>query len=99
MTVLTWLMIALRDPVARILALWAAGYVLFATNLSHAIVGAALIFTGTVPAHRTWAEAARWVAITTVGNTVGGVGLVTFFRYSQFRAKRGMNPIRLRKER
>lgn len=98
MTVLTWLMTALRDPVARILALWAAGYVLFATNMSHAIVGAALIFTGTVPAHRSWPEAALWVAITTIGNTLGGVGLVTFFRYSQFRAKKGLNPIRLRKE-
>lgn len=98
MTVLTWLMIALRDPVARILALWAAGYVLFATNLSHAIVGAALIFTGIGPAHRSWLQAAGWVAIATIGNTLGGVGLVTFFRYGQFRAKKGLNPVRLRKK-
>lgn len=97
MTVLTWLLIALRHPLARITALWAAGYVLFATNMSHTVVGAALIFVGTLPSHHTWLETAIWVALTTIGNTVGGVAVVTFFRYSQFRAKKGKNPISFRK--
>jgi formate/nitrite transporter FocA (FNT family) len=83
MTVLTWLVIALRHPVAKIVAIWAAGYVLFAANLSHAIVGAAMVFTGFVPAHQAWTAVARWLALSTAGNLAGGVTLVTVFRLIQ----------------
>jgi formate/nitrite transporter FocA (FNT family) len=85
MTVLTWLIIALRHPIAKVLAIWAAGYVLFATNLSHAIVGAAMIFTGFVHARQTWQAVAVWLALSTAGNLLGGVALVTFFRLVQAR--------------
>ena len=43
MTVLTWLLLSVRSTVGKVLVIWAAGYTLFATNVSHVVVGAALI--------------------------------------------------------
>jgi formate-nitrite transporter family protein len=83
MTVLTWLLIAIRQPIVKVVAIWAAGYVLFATNLSHAIVGAAMILTGFVHAHQTWHAVAAWLGLSTAGNLFGGVALVTCFRLVQ----------------
>ncbi len=87
MTVLTWLMVAIRNPVAKCVAIWAAGYVIFATNLSHAIVGAAIIFAGFVHAGHSALDVAGWLGITTAGNLVGGIGFVTAFRLAQAREK------------
>lgn len=85
MTVLTWLLTAIRQPIVKVVAIWAAGYVLFATNLSHAIVGAAMILTGFVHAHQTWQAVATWLGLSTAGNLFGGVTLVTCFRLVQAR--------------
>jgi formate-nitrite transporter family protein len=87
MTVLTWLMVAVRHPVAKCVAIFAAGYVLFAANLSHAIVGAAIIFAGFHPAHHSATDVAGWLGLTTAGNLVGGIGFVTMFRIAQAREK------------
>ncbi len=87
MTVLTWLMLAIRHPVAKCVAIFAAGYVLFASNLSHAIVGAAILFAGFMHAHHTATDVAGWLGLTTAGNLVGGIGFVTFFRLAQAREK------------
>lgn len=87
MTVLTWLVVALRHPVAKIAAIWAAGYVLFSANLSHAIVGAAMIFAGSVHGHEVWTSVVRWLALATAGNLIGGVTLVTVFRVIQARQR------------
>ena len=87
MTMLTWLMLAIKDTVGKILAIWAAGYVLFATNLSHAIVGAALLFVGFHISHHTFWQALGWLALATFGNLIGGVGLVTLFRLAQAKEK------------
>jgi len=83
MTTLTWLLIALRDSVARILAIAAAGYVLFAANLSHSIVSAAIMLVGVWSTDHAPLEVAPWLLVATVGNLVGGVGLVTLFRLTQ----------------
>ncbi len=85
MTVLTWLVVALRHPVAKVAAIWAAGYVLFSANLSHAIVGAAMILVGFRDAGDGVAPVAIWLALSTAGNLIGGVTLVTFFRLLQAR--------------
>ena len=82
---LTWLLLALRDTLARMAAVYAAGYLLFAANLSHSMVGAAVIFVGFHLAGRAAAEAVSWVLIATLGNLVGGIGLVTLFRFAQAR--------------
>lgn len=83
MTVLTWLILAVRNVVGKILVIWAAGYVVFAANTSHTVVGAALIFVGFTHTNHSWLDVAGWVGITTAGNLVGGVGLVTIFRLAQ----------------
>jgi len=87
MTVLTWLMVAIRHPVAKAAAIFAAGYVIFATNVSHAIVGAAILFAGFMDAHHTATDVAGWLGLATAGNLVGGIGFVTVFRIAQAREK------------
>lgn len=88
MTVLTWLLLAIRDSVGKILAIFAAGYVIFATNVSHAVVGASLIFVGFREAGFPFWSPLIWVLIATLGNLVGGVGVVTLFRHVQVQEKR-----------
>ena len=84
MTTLTWLL-ALRDTLARMAAVYAAGYVLFAANLPHSMVDAAVIFVGFHLAGRAAAEAVVWVLVAMLDNLVGGIGLVTLFRFVQAR--------------
>lgn len=87
MTLLTWLLLAVREPIAKIAAIFAAGYVLFAANLAHSIVGASALFIGYAPAGHSAFDVARWLAVATAGNLVGGVGLVTLFRLAQANEK------------
>jgi formate/nitrite transporter FocA (FNT family) len=83
MTALTWLLLAIEHPVGRIIAIFAAGYVLFASNLSHSIVSTSVLLAGFVGAHHSLADVAIWVLVATAGNLVGGLGLVTLFRLTQ----------------
>ncbi|HUZ77494.1 MAG TPA: formate/nitrite transporter family protein [Chloroflexota bacterium] len=83
MTVLTWLVIAVSNPVAKVLVIFAAGYTLFATNLSHVVVSGAIIFVGYHNTGHTILDVGRWIGIATAGNVAGGVGFVTFFRLAQ----------------
>lgn len=83
MTVLTWLLLAVSDAVGKLLCIFAAGYLLFAANLSHSIVGAAVLFVGYHLAQRGPQDVIAWVLIASVGNLVGGVGLVTVLRLAQ----------------
>ncbi|MGH7777634.1 MAG: formate/nitrite transporter family protein [Candidatus Dormibacterales bacterium] len=87
MTVLTWMILAVRHPVGRMLVIWAAGYVLFAANLSHVIVSAAILLVGFARAGHDFLDVTRYIGVTTFGNLVGGVGLVTVFRFAQAREK------------
>ena len=87
MTVLTWLMSAIVNAVVKVIAIWAAGYAIFATNLSHTVVSASLVFVGFRPAHRSIGDVAVYLALCTVGNLVGGVGLVTLFRIAQVKGR------------
>ena len=88
MTVLTWLMSAIVNPVVKVLAIWAAGYAIFATNTSHTVVSAALVFVGWHLVHASIGSVAAYIALCTVGNLAGGVGLVTLFRIAQERGRR-----------
>jgi formate/nitrite transporter FocA (FNT family) len=83
MTVLTWLLLAVTDALGKMLAIYAAGYVLFATNISHSIVGSSLIFVGYRLAGRTLGDVCLWIAVATAGNLGGGVAFVTLFRLVQ----------------
>ena len=83
MTVLTWLLLSVRGTLAKLVVIWAAGYTLFATNVSHVVVGAALIFAGINHTGHAWSDVPPWIGITTAGNIVGGLGFVTLFRLVQ----------------
>ena len=87
MTILTWLIVGVRAMVGKIAAIIAAGYVLFAVNLAHTIVGAALIFAGYRGTGHSLVDVARWLSLATVGNLVGGITFVTGFRVVQVKEK------------
>jgi formate/nitrite transporter FocA (FNT family) len=91
MTILTWLLLAVRSTVVKTLVIWAAGYTLFATNIAHVVVGAALVFSGFSHTSHGWGDVAAWVGIATAGNLVGGLGFVTLFRLVQVWEKRRQN--------
>jgi formate-nitrite transporter family protein len=83
MTAMTWVLLSVEHPVARILAIFASGYVLFAANMAHSIVSASVLMVGIVGGPHTLLDLAVWMLVATVGNLVGGVGLVTLFRMAQ----------------
>jgi formate/nitrite transporter FocA (FNT family) len=83
MTVLTWLMLSVRNSVAKLLLIWAAGYTIFVANLAHVVLGAALVFAGFPHTTHGWADVAGWVGLATAGNLAGGLGFVTLFRLVQ----------------
>ena len=83
MTALTWILLASEHPVGRIIAIGAAGYVLFAANLSHSIVSTSVLLAGFAQAQRSLAEVGGWLMVATAGNLVGGLGLVTLLRLTQ----------------
>jgi len=88
MTVLTWLVVAVRHPVGKLLVIWAAGYVLFATNLSHVVVSAAIMFVGFMRLGYSIPAVLAWLGLATAGNLAGGVTFVTFVRLAQVYEKR-----------
>ena len=87
MTVLTWLLLAVRHPVAKMAAIFAAGFVLFAANLSHGIVGASILFVGFPLTRHPVTDLVVWLILASLGNLIGGVGFVTLFRLAQVKEK------------
>jgi formate/nitrite transporter FocA (FNT family) len=83
MTVLTWVLLAVRSGFERIAAIWAVGFLVFATNVAHTVVGAAVLFPGVVLSGGSAGSVGLWLAIATVANLAGGVGLVTLLRIVQ----------------
>jgi len=88
MTTLTWVLLSLKDSVSRILAIAAAGYVLFAANLSHSIVSASILYAGFPSTGHSFGDVMVWLVVATCGNLVGGLSLVTMFRLTQAEQQR-----------
>jgi formate-nitrite transporter family protein len=89
MTAMTWMLLSIQHPVGRILAIAAGGYVLFAANLSHSIVSASVLMVGMFGTGASPLLVVQWLLLATIGNLIGGVGLVTLFRLAQAREQRG----------
>jgi formate/nitrite transporter FocA (FNT family) len=89
MTIMTWILVAVREPMAKVAVIFSTGYVLFAANLAHSIVGAAALFVGVGGPGQELGLVLPWLAIATAGNLLGGVVLVTLFRVVQVRERRG----------
>jgi formate/nitrite transporter FocA (FNT family) len=89
MTLLTWLVVAVRSESARVLVVWAVGALLAVAHFNHVIVSATEIFmamgVGADISFGTWAL--RSFLPATIGNLVGGVLLVTLLTYAQARAE------------
>lgn len=85
MSTLTWSLLSVQHTVGRILLILAGAYVLMAANLSHSIVSAAVLLVGFHVTAHSLADVIVWLLIATAGNLVGGVGLVTLFRFAQVR--------------
>lgn len=84
-TLMTWMQQGTDSMGARSVPAVTAGFLLGAARLDHAIVASLLMFaalqTGIAPfGYLRWAEEAGWAAL---GNTVGGIGLVTTLRVLQ----------------
>lgn len=88
MTTLTWALVSVEHTVGRILVIGAGGYVLMAANLSHSVVSASALLVGFVSTSHSLVEVVVFVLVATFGNLVGGLGLVTLFRFTQARQHR-----------
>jgi formate-nitrite transporter family protein len=85
MTTLTWALVSVEHTVGRILLIGAGGYVLMSANLAHSIVSASALLVGFTTTSHGLAEVLVFLLVATCGNLVGGVGLVTLFRFVQAR--------------
>ncbi len=95
MTLMTRMQHGTEDMVAKIVASVVAGFLLAGTEMFHSILDSLLIFgalhTGEAPFG--YVDWVRFLALTLVGNTTGGVGLVTVMRLirskERLKAERG----------
>jgi formate/nitrite transporter FocA (FNT family) len=89
MTLWTWLGIAVRTDVGRILVALAIGFTIAAPNLNHVIVGTGEMMFGVLggASHATWADVGTNFLIALAGNLVGGTLFVTLTRFVQARAE------------
>lgn len=92
MTVMTWILVAIREPMAKVAVIFATGYVLFSASLAHSIVGAAALFVGAGGIAPAVVQVLPWLVVATTGNVVGGVLLVTLFRVVQARVRHAHDP-------
>jgi formate/nitrite transporter FocA (FNT family) len=84
-TLMTWMQHTTEAIGGKIVAAVAAGFLLGAGKLNHAIVGSLMMFSALHTHHAPfgylqWLQSASWSAL---GNMVGGVGLVTLLRLLQ----------------
>jgi formate-nitrite transporter family protein len=81
-TLLTRMQHATDDLGPKIVAAIAMPFVLVAAQLFHSVLDSIIMFTGLLGGHATytWADWALALAWSALGNTIGGVGLVTSIR-------------------
>jgi formate/nitrite transporter FocA (FNT family) len=88
MTLWTWLGIAVRTDIGRILVALAIGFTIAAPNLNHVIVGTGEMMFGVLggASRATWGDVGINFVIALAGNIVGGTLFVTLTRFVQARA-------------
>lgn len=84
-TLMTWMQHGSKSMGARVIAAITAAFLLAGGELNHTVVSSLMMFaalhTGNAPfGYLDWAKAAAW---TSIGNILGGVGLVTLLRLLQ----------------
>jgi formate/nitrite transporter FocA (FNT family) len=89
MTLWTWLGIAVRTDIARILVALVIGFTIAAPSMNHVIVGTGEMMFGVLggASHAGWGDVAVNFLLALGGNLVGGTLFVTLTRFVQARAE------------
>ena len=90
MTLFTWLTHAVEHDIARIAIAMLVGFLLAAPSLNHAIVSFGEMGFGLLAGtakDATWTDLAQNFPVAVLGNLIGGLGFVTFFRILQVRGE------------
>lgn len=83
MGLLSWLLTAARESIARIAVVWLVTTSIGLTHLPHSIAGNVEVLAGTlVSPSITLAQYAGFLALATVGNAIGGSVFVALLKYS-----------------
>ncbi len=87
MTLWTWLGLAVRTDVGRILVALAIGFTIAAPKMDHVIVGTGELLFGVLGGHTqaTWGEIGENFVVALAGNLIGGTLFVTLSRFVQAR--------------
>ncbi len=88
MTLWTWLGLAIRTDVGRILVALAIGFTIAAPSMNHVIVGTGEMMFGVLGGHSsaTWGDIGINFLLALAGNLIGGTLFVTLSRLIQVRA-------------
>ena len=82
MGLLSWILTSVGDTISRVVVILLTTYLIGFAHLPHCVAGnievIAAIMSG---ADITWIEWARFLAVTTIGNTIGGVVFVSLVKY------------------
>lgn len=78
-----WLTHAVRGSTARILVIYGIFLLIPTADLFHVITGFVEVVYGVVEGEGTWGQAAAFVGAVGVGNTIGGVLLVSLLNFGQ----------------
>lgn len=87
MTLWTWLGIAVRTDVSRVLVAMAIGFTIAAPTMNHVIVGTGEMMFGVLGGHTsaTWGDVGLNFLLALAGNLIGGTLFVTLSRFVQAR--------------
>jgi formate/nitrite transporter FocA (FNT family) len=89
MTLWTWLGIAVRTDIGRVLVALVIGFTIAAPNMNHVIVGTGEMMFGVLggASHANWGDVGLNFLLALGGNLVGGTLFVTLTRFVQARAE------------
>jgi formate/nitrite transporter FocA (FNT family) len=81
---IAWMVAASQDTISQIFFTWLLVLLIPATGLAHCIAGSAEVLISVFSGETSWAEyLGRFLVPATLGNTIGGLVLVTLLNYGQ----------------
>jgi len=81
---IAWMVAASQDTISQIFFTWLLVLLIPATGLAHCIAGSAEVLISVFAGETSWAEyLGRFLLPATLGNTIGGLVLVTLLNYGQ----------------
>lgn len=81
---IAWLVAASRDTISQIFFIWVLAFLIPVGGLMHSVAGSTEVLISVFSQQATWPEYfGEFLVPTTLGNTIGGVFLVTLLNYGQ----------------